>query len=97
MRALRLEPWCFAPGDIARMTDYEIVHEYIWPQHKRLERLERERKGLPVEDERGEEKSFVPSRGYMLAMLVNLGMTKEQAVAEYERQKKMNDEFQKSR
>jgi hypothetical protein len=86
---------------IARMTDYEILHEYIFPQIARRENEERQRKGLPPilpdppPGAQEEAKPFEPSRGYMLMVLRSLGMSTEQANAEYDRQKVMNDEFQK--
>lgn len=76
------------------MTDYEIVHEYLWPQMRRMEDQERARKNLPPEPREDDPPYTPPSRRIMIAMLRGLGMSKEQAVAEYERQKKMDDELQ---
>lgn len=39
------EPWCFCPDVIARLTDYQILHVYVYPLVERNKRLERERNG----------------------------------------------------
>lgn len=88
---MRLEPWCFAPDVIARMTDYEIAHEHLWPQMRRQESQERARKGLP--DASQVDESFVPSRQFMIGTLMAIGMSKDAAIAEYDRQKLMDDEL----
>ncbi len=99
---MRLEPWYFPPAVVARMTDYEIVCSYVWPQMARMEAAERQRKGLPplatpgAVEEPG--RDFEPSKQYMMTMFVNvLGMTPEAAAAEYDRQKAMNDELKAKR
>jgi hypothetical protein len=39
------EPWCFPPAVIARLTDYQILHVYVYPLVERNERLKREQNG----------------------------------------------------
>ncbi len=39
------EPWCFPPAVIARLTDYQIMHLYVYPHVERNERLKREQSG----------------------------------------------------
>jgi hypothetical protein len=39
------EPWCFPPDVIARLTDYQILHVYVYPLVDRNKRMERERNG----------------------------------------------------
>lgn len=81
------------------MTDYEIWHEHIAPQLKRQEAEERAAKGLPQPVEDGEEEAeFVPTKQYMMSVLVGiLGMSKEQAEVEYERQRQMNEELKRGK
>lgn len=91
---LRLEPWCYTPSQIAVLTDYQIIHNYILPQANRDEDFERERKGLPRAndgsevDERGPD--WKPNKAFMVNTLMGLGMTKEQAIREYAAQDKLN-------
>lgn len=37
MTALAQEPWCFDTEQIARLTDYQLVHVYILPAVRRAE------------------------------------------------------------
>ncbi len=39
------EPWCFPPAVIARLTDYQILHVYVYPLVERNERMKREQTG----------------------------------------------------
>lgn len=39
------EPWCFPPAVIARLTDYQILHLYVYPLVERNERMKREQSG----------------------------------------------------
>lgn len=39
------EPWCFPPAVIARLTDYQILHLYVYPLVERNERMKREQNG----------------------------------------------------
>lgn len=85
------------PWEIARLTDHQIIHDYILPQTALLERLERERKGLgPVADEATNPDpgpDWVPSRQMMVGVMVGmLGMSKEAANAEYDAQLRLNAE-----
>ena len=91
---MALEPWCAMPWDVARLTDHQIIYRYYLPKKKQDEAAERYRKGLPAEQEGWEEppEGAVPPREMLIGWFMQLGMSQEQAVAEYETQKRMNEE-----
>lgn len=77
------------------MTDHQIIHNCILPHAAQQEAMERAREGkiAPADpDELPEvESSEPPNRQMMLAVMMGmLGMTKEQAVREYDEQLRMN-------
>ncbi len=76
---------------IARLTDYQIVNCYLFPQTKRQEAIERRQKGLPPEAEESDEPSAPPSRDYMIMTLMRLGMSAEDAAREYDEQLRLHE------
>lgn len=82
-----LEPWCKNPEQIARLTDYQIVHMLLLPQMRRQEELERQQKNLPAradEIAEMEREDEIPPRPIMIGMFVSLGMSPEEANREYD-------------
>lgn len=84
------EPFNRPFAEVARMTDYQIIEILIKPAARRQEALERECKGLPPAAGTGAPER-VPGREEMVHWLMVLGMSKADAIKEYERQKKMNE------
>ncbi len=79
------------PWEVARLTDHQIIHDYILPQTARNELLERERKGLGPKADELEDLEGVsdepPNRQMMISVMVGmLGMTLEAANADYDKQ-----------
>jgi len=96
--ALGSEIWKAWPWDVARLTDWQIVHWYIEPQLKRQEALKQQSQssggsGMTVPEDPGPD--WKPPPQFMIATLMQLGMSKEQAIAEYAAQEKANAEYQK--
>ncbi len=80
------EPWCFAPEVIAGLTDYQILHLFVLPKALVEENADRARRGLAPEGESTlpTDADGVPHRGYMVGLMMSLGLTAEQANADYE-------------
>lgn len=91
---LSIDPIRMPHWEIARVTDWQIVNNIVVPMSQREEEYERGRKGLPPAggdespDDPGPE--FVPNKTFMVNTLMGLGMSKQQALAEYEAQAKLN-------
>lgn len=81
------EPWCFPPAIIATLTDHVIEEAYLKPAVKKAEAMERERKGLPAATPNPEPMTQPPPRNAVVSTMMGvLGMTREAAEAEYDRQ-----------
>jgi hypothetical protein len=78
------------PWEIARLTDHQIINDYLFPQLKKQEELERRQKGLPAANDEPEEPGAAPSKDYMILVLMALGMSKEAAEKEYAAQLAIN-------
>ncbi len=88
------------PWEIARLTDHQIIHSYILPAAMRAEELKKASSGapLPAPPDDDETERPPPNRNMMLSVMMSmLGMTKEQAIAEYESQAKLNAEKKRKR
>jgi hypothetical protein len=87
------EPWCMKPWDIARLTDFQILHLYIMPAAERAEAMRREGQGVSPEvadaEARGE--TYIPTKIEVVSTLMNLGFSRKQAEDEYEKQKALTD------
>lgn len=83
---LALEPFDYKPWEIARLTDLQVTN-LLAAQAARQEALERERRGLgPAAPEAPADPGpdWQPSRTFMVNALMQLGMSKADAVKEYE-------------
>lgn len=82
------EPWCFTPDQIARLTDYQILHLYILPAVRRSREAELRGKGMDPELAAGVAGSepSIPPREAMVHALMAMGMSRSAAESEYDRQ-----------
>jgi hypothetical protein len=87
---LAQEPWCFHPADVAGLTDWQIENLYARPAAGRIRRLE----APPAETQPtpGPPATDLPSPGapefreWVISQFVLMGMTRADAVAQYEDQ-----------
>lgn len=82
------EPWCFAPHQIALLTDYQIIHLYVLPAVQRAREMELRGKGMDPDAAHASvrEEAVIPPRETMVAMLTQLGLSPADADREYDRQ-----------
>lgn len=78
------EPWCMLPEDLAKLTDHQILYCYIHPQIARSEAIKNGTELPPIEDEVESDEPM--NRQLLMSMMVQFGMRKEAAAAEYDRQ-----------
>jgi hypothetical protein len=81
------EPWCFHTSQVAVLTDSQILHGYVLPASEKAEEFERRRKGMPAKGEEVQrDPNYVPSKQYMVSVMVGLGMSPKAAEEEYAKQ-----------
>ncbi len=95
--ALAQEPWCFHPSQIAELTDWQVMELYIRPAVKRAEELkkdvDRDRAESPFSSPSSPspKASRLPPREQSIDIMVDLlGITREQAAADWDRANKAN-------
>lgn len=90
------EPWCFDPEQIARLTDWQVMHLYLKPAMERTEQMRKDMEKdrintpgyQPQPGEPGREvKMPLPSLEQILAAAERLGIDPEKARAGYENAK----------
>lgn len=94
---LAQEPWCFHPGQIAMLTDWQIEHLYMRPALERANRLDRQREcrqrsrsASPRED--GEPSREPPGcdspelRAWVIEQFQAMGMSLKEAEEQFEEQ-----------
>lgn len=82
------EPWCFTPHQIALLTDYQILNLYLLPAAQKAMEAELRAKGMDPDMARAvvTEEPQIPTRDTMVATLMQLGLSAEDADREYDRQ-----------
>lgn len=75
------------PRQLARLTDWQLHFLYLKPQADRVEAMRREMAGLPPKEEEAAPLTGPPPRWAVVGFMVdNLGIPREAAEAEYDRQ-----------
>lgn len=90
---LSQEPWCYTPGQIANLTDWQIEHLYAKPAAERSEELRKSTpatggKSAPVSESDIGEPGSPSHRNWVISAFVNgpMKMSPEAARAKYEAQ-----------
>lgn len=95
--ALTQEPWCFTVEQIARLTDWQIVELYLKPANERSERMRADMPATPGKTVNAVGSRREPSpdsepgteahrRQIVAGMMGTMGMPRQRAEAEYDRQ-----------
>lgn len=93
-QALCGEPWLYRPEEVGRLTDYQVWEILIRPAARKQRQWDREygrRKARPGRPPKRKPNTDgrpdgVPTRKQYIAIGRQLGLTRKQAAAEYDRQ-----------